>query len=424
MSKLNYADRLNIPSLTVEEAKAILKDEVKNTITMWEMDEPPVTPSKQTYRLVGPAGVGKTAICKQVADELAEETGKDFQMKKLQCPVLSRDDFLVPFPDGSEFGMLLAKFIPKDPDSYGIIVIDELSRGDHSLQQLMWQLENENMIHDFELPKGWFVVSLDNPDENEYAIDSLEDAAGLRRKAQIYVEFNAQDFLEYAEKKNFYPSLLQYFREYPNRAYDFEDQQQGRVYTNPASIERFSEMCWKYHVNGGVEKHEEKVRQLAESLFNRAKAAPIIEYMLEQEKNVSASDVVHNYDKVKPIIDKWIEENNHAKISELVQGFVSYLANTKPTLTHENEYPNMEKFLSSIPIDTGAMVLSETEANFSQESEEFKFMTVDFFLTLRDSKDDQGNPMYPDFLNYYFEKLKEVREEKMNKDKNEEDDDG
>lgn len=419
MTKLSYADKLNIPSLSIEESKTIIKDEIKNTLRMWDDPNAPINPSKQTYRLVGPAGLGKTAICKQITNELSEDLGKNFDMIKLQCPVLSRDDFLVPFPDkNEEFGMLLAKFIPKDPNSYGLLVIDELSRGDHSLQQLMWQLENENMIHDFSIPKGWFVVSLDNPDDQEYQIESLEDAAGIRRKAQIYVEFNSQDFLEYARRSNFFPSLLKYFEQNPSSAYDFEDQRQGRVYTNPASIERFSEMCWKYHMAGGVDKHEEKIRQLAESLFNRSKATPIVDFMLEREKNVNVQDIVHNYEQVKDTIEEWVQDHKHDKLGELVQGLVSYLGNTKPTLTHENEYPNLEKFLCTIPIDTAAMILTETESRFSQDSHEFKFMTIDFFITLRDSKDDEGNKLYKDFQDF-FQKLDEIRKQKMN-DENQE----
>lgn len=424
MSKLSYADRLNIPALSIEEAKTIVKDEIRNTLQMWEKPDAPITPSKQTYRLVGPAGLGKTAICKQITNELTQEMDKQFNMIKLQCPVLSRDDFLVPFPDSNQnFGMLLAKFIPQDPDSYGLIVIDELSRGDHSLQQLMWQLENENMIHDFKIPDGWFVVSLDNPDDSEYQIESLEDAAGIRRKAQIYIEFSSQDFLEYARRANFFPSLLKYFEQNPSSAYDFEDQKQGRVYINPASIERFSEMCWKYHMAGGIDKHEEKVRQLAESLFNRSKAAPIIDFMLEREQNVNAQDIVHDYDNVKNIIEEWISDHKHDKLSEVVQGLVSYLGNTKPTLTHEVEYPNLEKFLCTIPIDTGALILTETEQRFSQDSEEFKFMTIDFFITLRDATDDNNNRLYPDFYEKFYKKLEEIKNQKQ-KDENEEEEEG
>ena len=36
------------------------------------------------------------------------------------------------------FKMLYSDFVPKNKDTYGIFVIDEFSRGDHTLQQLLW----------------------------------------------------------------------------------------------------------------------------------------------------------------------------------------------------------------------------------------------------------------------------------------------
>ena len=102
--------------------------------------------------------------------------------------------------------MLYSDFVPpQKEDSFGIFVIDEFSRGDHTLQQLLWQVQNEYAIHRYEFPKGWFVISIDNPDDSAYTMDTMEDAAGLRRQLHIYTEVSPIDFLNYAIQKDFHP---------------------------------------------------------------------------------------------------------------------------------------------------------------------------------------------------------------------------
>ena len=139
--QVKYFERLNISVSSIAKAKKLIKTNITNTITCWEKG---INVDKQTFHIIGPAGVGKSQICEQIADELTKETGKKFDKLMVKCPVLSRDDFLIPFPvtkDGkSKFEMLYSNFVPDKKDSYGIFIIDEFSRGDHSLQQLMWQI--------------------------------------------------------------------------------------------------------------------------------------------------------------------------------------------------------------------------------------------------------------------------------------------
>ena len=54
--------------------------------------------NKTLVVLLGPTGVGKTEICYQIADELSELIGEKFHVIMVKAPVLSRDDFIIPFP--------------------------------------------------------------------------------------------------------------------------------------------------------------------------------------------------------------------------------------------------------------------------------------------------------------------------------------
>jgi len=114
-----YHEKLNIPVLTISRIKHVIKNDIKNTLSVWDAGK---DVNRQCFHIIGPAGVGKTEICWQIADELSEETKMDFEMIMVKAPVLSRDDFIVPFPvidkenKAADFKMLYSDFVPKDED--------------------------------------------------------------------------------------------------------------------------------------------------------------------------------------------------------------------------------------------------------------------------------------------------------------------
>ena len=135
-AELKYQERLNIAVTSIGRIKEILKNDIKDTIIAWNKGR---DVHKQCYHIIGPAGVGKTQICLQIAKELTEEIfgahnkkseeQKEFEMMMIKSPVLSRDDFIIPFPVEDEkgfndFRMLYSDFVPKVQGTYGLFVID------------------------------------------------------------------------------------------------------------------------------------------------------------------------------------------------------------------------------------------------------------------------------------------------------------
>ena len=69
-AELKYQERLNISVTSIAKIKEILKNDIKDTILAWSKGR---DVEKQCYHIIGPAGVGKTQICLQIAQELTEE---------------------------------------------------------------------------------------------------------------------------------------------------------------------------------------------------------------------------------------------------------------------------------------------------------------------------------------------------------------
>jgi len=373
VEELKYHEKLNIPTLSIAKIKELIKSDIKQTLAAWKKGR---DVEKQCYHIIGPAGVGKTAICKQIKEELTKETNIMFEMIMIKAPVLSRDDLLIPFPvknkEGvmQDFKMLYSDFVPKNKDSYGIFIIDEFSRGDHTLQQLMWQIQNEYMIHRYAFPKGWFVVSIDNPDDAEYQMDTMEDAAGLRRQLHIYSEVNVIDFLNHAMENNFHPLVIEFIQTHPERIYDFQSQKKGMVYANPASWEKLSDHLWK--MQEAKEFNFQTIEYKAGGLLNVNMAQLFIEFARDQ-KDINPKDVFFEYDKIRSQIKALIKEGNNSKLSELMSGFVAFLATTRPNI-EDKTLKNTIDFLCEIPIDIAATFLPQTD-RLERRSESFRYIT-------------------------------------------------
>lgn len=373
VEETKYFERLNIAVLSIGRIKELIKTDIKNTLNAWQKGR---EVEKQCFHIIGPAGVGKTAICYQIVDELIKETGKPFEIIMVKSPVLSRDDFIIPFPivddKTASFKMLYSDFIPKGEDTCGLFIIDEFSRGDHSLQQLLWQVQDEYSVHRYNFPKEWFVISIDNPDDSEYSMDVLEDAAGLRRQLHIYAEVSVPDFLNYAIANDFHPMVVQFIQTHPDYLYDFQSQKIGAVYANPASYEKISDHLWKFQLNGGIVKYYPEIESLAAGLLNVNKTRLFMEFMRDQ-KDINPRDIFFNFEKVKAQVEELVKEGNNAKLGEIMVGFCTFLTSSRPDY-REKELRNIAEYLATSPIDIAAIFVSQIDT-FKRSSEEFKYVT-------------------------------------------------
>jgi len=368
-----YFERLNISVLSISRIKSLIKGDIKGTLNAWQKGR---NVQKQCFHIIGPAGVGKTDIAKQIARELTEELQVPFDMIMVKAPVLSRDDFIIPFPivdnGNTSFKMLYSDFVPKGKESYGLFVIDECSRGDHALQQLLWQVQNEYKVHLQEFPKNWFVVTIDNPDDSEYQMDTMEDAAGLRRQLHIYVEVNAPDFLHYAIEQKFHPVIIEFIQTHPDFLYDWDAQKLGAVYANPASYEKLSDQLWKFELNGKIEAHFPEIESLSSGLLNVSMTSNFMSF-LKEGKGINPKDIFFDYAKVRPKILAFKQENDNASLGEVMMSFLTYMTTSRPEY-EQKEKQNVAQFLVDLPIDTAAIYVTDIDS-LDRKTPEFKYVT-------------------------------------------------
>jgi hypothetical protein len=391
MSNDNYASRIGMPVLQIDVIKKTIFEDIRRSIEKDLLDD------KQCFHIVGPAGVGKTQIVFQIAEQLSDYFKKDFDIKKINAPVLTRDDFLSPYPSSdTQFKMLYSDYIPEVNSEYGIFVIDECTRGDQQLQQMMWQIQNENQLHTYKFPKGWFVITIDNPDDDNYQINNMEDAAGIRRCLHMYTKVSSSVFLTHAKSQKFHPHVISYIQKYPDKIYDFESQKSGKIYANPASWEKVSNHLYKY--NDDFSDNIIVFEMLCAGLLNVFGARHFCDHLKDLQKVIiSGEDIWNRYPKVRTEINDMVSKKQNNQLYEILSNFINYLIEEQPEPKATRIY-NVLAFLQDLPMDIAAgfvthlaklqmgskehLYLMSLMVAMNTESEDFKKNFFDKLLNL------------------------------------------
>ncbi len=399
--KDGHIDKLGIENLKISEAINLIET---NFINFHKMQEEGYDRPMQSYCMIGQAGVGKTAICMQLKDKLSRELNKEFNLIKINCSCLSRDDLLSPFPvikedknneEGSveingnkfTFRMLYSEFIPNMSNSYGVLIIDEFSRAENEFQQSMMQILNERMLHTYKLPDKWLIIATDNPDDENYTINAIQDAALLRRSAKLGVRCDVPDFIKYAKHKEFHPYVIGYISNNTKHLYDEEAMRKGMVYANPASWERVSDILWGF---GDDVKNKLDLIESSCSLWLNTGISSRFRDYIEGIKQINPEDLFNNYNKVKPEILKHIKEKGNAVIGEVVDSFFNYLISYKPDFKKEGKINkklinNCVNFLTDIPIDSG-IIFTTNLKGLNRLSSEYLYLSDIIYEMLNYSK--------------------------------------
>jgi hypothetical protein len=154
----------------------------------------------------GEAGLGKSQIVQQWVAKQRERNPK-FGFLDLRIAYMEAPD-LIGFPEAEkdDRGQVrtkhrLPEFWPTEPNSEGLILLEEPNRGTTGVMNCLMQLLTDRKVHNYELPRGWMIAACVNPDSSEYDVNTM-DAALKDRFEEFEVEYDAMTFLSHMENKN------------------------------------------------------------------------------------------------------------------------------------------------------------------------------------------------------------------------------
>lgn len=240
------------------------KEQIQNAITAYFTKDTfgnyliPVERQRPIF-LMGPPGIGKTAIMEQVASELGvglvsysmthhtrqSALGLPFIEKKIYGGV----EYSVSEYTMSEIIASVYDMMERTGLTEGILFLDEINCVSETLAPAMLQFLQYKIFGRHRVPAGWIVVTAGNPPEYNNSVREFDIVTWDRLK-RIDVEPDYDVWKEYAYKKGIHPAILTYLDIKKSDFYKIETTVDGKSFVTARGWSDLSDMMKLYEQNG------------------------------------------------------------------------------------------------------------------------------------------------------------------------------
>ena len=189
----------------------------------------------------GAPGLGKSSILKGVAREL----GIGFIDVRLaqREPVDIRG---LPVPSENGVKWLVASEWPRDPKSRGIILFDEITAADRSLQVAAYEFILDRRLGElYSVPDGWYICAAGNRTEDR-AVAATMSSALANRFLHVEMQEDVESWIAWARTHDIHPSIMGFVRYRPRFLFNQEGENLERGWPTPRSWERVSRMLDRF----------------------------------------------------------------------------------------------------------------------------------------------------------------------------------
>ncbi|RUR34785.1 AAA family ATPase [Vreelandella andesensis] len=186
--------------------------------------------------LWGPPGIGKSQLVRELCQQLGIHF-IDVRLSQME-PVDMRG---IPVPDGDSVKWLVASSWPRDDKSRGILLFDELSAADRSLQVAAYELLLDRRLGDlYTLPDGWLMMAAGNRAEDR-AVSVPMSSALANRLLHLEIKADIEAWGAYAVSKGLHADVVAFLRFKPEYLL-VNDANCQRGWPSPRSWERVASL--------------------------------------------------------------------------------------------------------------------------------------------------------------------------------------
>ena len=253
--------------MNIKEAKEQIQSAMRAYFTKDEFGNYVIPVEKQRpIFLMGPPGIGKTAIMEQIAQELgvglvSYSMTHHTRQSALGLPFIEHKvyggrEFAVSEYTMSEIIASVYDMMEETGLKEGILFLDEINCVSETLAPSMLQFLQYKIFGRHRVPEGWIVVTAGNPPEYNNSVREFDIVTWDRLK-RIDVEPDYEVWKEYAYRKNAHPAILTYLDIKKSDFYKIESTVDGKTFVTARGWSDLSDMMRLYEKNG--DKIDEKL---------------------------------------------------------------------------------------------------------------------------------------------------------------------
>ena len=246
------------------------------------------------------------------------------------------------------------EWFPTEPESKGIIFLDEINRASRDVLQAVFQLVLDRKIHTYELPKGWHVIGASNPNTEDYIVADIGDKAFMDRFCHISLTPSAQEWLDYARDKEFDSSIINFIATDPG---NLQEKLEECTVVDEVKPSRRSWEAVDRLIKAGTP--WDVLQELCYGLVGNASTIAYIESIKSADKPFSALDVLQRYTKLSKKVKEYGDSKKNeggrfdllkATCDNVLKHISKYVEEADKSLL-EKEEANLRKFLKDLPVD-------------------------------------------------------------------------
>lgn len=246
--------------MNIKQAKTQINNAIKSYFSKDDFGNYKIPIERQRpIFLMGPPGIGKTAIMEQVASELgvglvSYSMTHHTRQSALGLPFIKKRIY-----DGREYSVseyTMSEIIASVYDMMesvgvkeGILFLDEINCVSETLAPAMLQFLQYKIFGRHRIPDGWIVVTAGNPPEYNNSVREFDIVTWDRLK-RIDVEPDYGVWKEYAYQKGVHPAILTYLDINKDDFYRIETTVDGKNFVTARGWSDLSDMIRLYEQNG------------------------------------------------------------------------------------------------------------------------------------------------------------------------------
>ena len=205
--------------------------------------------------LIGPPGIGKTAVLSQLAEELgaglvAYTMTHHTRQSALGLPLIREKEYDGKRYSATEYTMseILAAVYDRMVQTgqrTGFLFLDEINCVSETLMPAMLQLLQSKQFGTHRLPEGWVIVAAGNPPQYNQSARQF-DTATMDRVRLLEVAADYPVWRDYALARGLHPAILSYLELNPEHFYRVDARAHGRAFVTARGWEDLSVLLDSY----------------------------------------------------------------------------------------------------------------------------------------------------------------------------------